>query len=188
MKRLSKEKRNHLVLAVLVSLITVSVLYFVLIGYQQENLELLVTQKESTDKSLNQISDTRKNSVQIEADLVTFSETLRKEEKEMASDDLYVWMLTAMRNFNKAEYSIDIKTTSSKGATEVNLLPKFPYKQFTISIAGSGYFHDIGKFIADYENKFPTSRVMNLDLFPEGSDEKLRFTLDITSLIRPTAQ
>jgi hypothetical protein len=71
----------------------------------------------------------------------------------------------------------------------VTLLPKFPYKQVVMTIIGTAYYHDLGKFIADYENEFPTSRIMNLDLSPasvQSADEKekLAFKFDIVSLVK----
>ena len=38
---------------------------------------------------------------------------------------------------------------------DVNLLPNFPYKQATLTVAGTAHFHDLGRFLADFENQIP---------------------------------
>jgi hypothetical protein len=56
---------------------------------------------------------------------------------------------------------------------------------------GTGYFHDIGKFIADLENKFPHMRVVNLAIDPSNAQgaglEKLSFRMEIVALVKPNA-
>jgi hypothetical protein len=67
----------------------------------------------------------------------------------------------------------------------MELLPNFPYQQLRFNIGGTGYYHDIGKFIADFENRYPHMRVVNLDMAPVGSDsEKLAFRADIVALVK----
>jgi hypothetical protein len=72
----------------------------------------------------------------------------------------------------------------------VNLIPRFPYKQATLSIGGIAHYHDLGRFIADFENSFPLMRVLNLSLdlnpTPTASDrDKLAFKMDIVTLVKP---
>jgi hypothetical protein len=137
-----------------------------------------------------QIQDMISNSKQIEAMLNIVSNKLSVQEEGMASGDLYSSMYNSVKNF-KALYKVDIPQFSSGGdAAPVNLLPKFPYKQVTISIAGTARYYDIGRFVSDFENRFPTSRVLNIDLSPASASgpedqEKLSFRMDIVSLVRP---
>jgi hypothetical protein len=61
-----------------------------------------------------------------------------------------------------------------------------------VSISGSAHYHDIGKFVADFENQFPTSRILNLDISPSSvtaadEKEKLAFKMDIVSLVASSA-
>jgi hypothetical protein len=72
----------------------------------------------------------------------------------------------------------------------VTMLPHFPYKQANLTIAGTALFHDLGKFICDFENQFPYFRVLNLSIEPVsslmGSDkEKLSFRLEVAALVKP---
>lgn len=189
MNKLSKEKRNQLILAVAAIVLLLAGIYFTLICYQQGSLLALAARKATTDKKMSEIRDSIKNSRQIEAELLVVSNKLALQEEEMPSGDLYASMVNTLRKF-KLGHKVEIPQFNSPGtAVDVTLLPKFPYKQVMMTIIGTAYYHDLGKFIADYENKFPTSRILNLDLSPASvqsvnEKEKLAFKLDIVSLVK----
>jgi Tfp pilus assembly protein PilO len=191
MNKLSKEKRNQLILSVVMTLVVVVGLYFTLIRYQQSGVRKLTDDKAKVDSDLQRIRDTFNNSKQIEAELTVVGNQLQSQEQDMASGDLYSAMIAFITAFKKP-YNIDIPQFNSGGAaTEVNLLPKFPYKQVTISVAGTAYYYDLGRFVADFENRFPSSRILNLDLTPASAQnpderEKLAFRMDIVSLVKPS--
>jgi hypothetical protein len=106
----------------------------------------------------------------------------------MASGDLYSSMFDIIRRF-KASHSIDVPQFNSTGiASDLDMLPRFPYKQATMSIAGTGYYHEIGRFVAGFENAFPSCRIQNLDLSIASLErpddrEKLSFRMDIVFLV-----
>jgi Tfp pilus assembly protein PilO len=189
MKRLSKQKRNQLVMVVLVTVLVVAGLWITLIRYQQSALRTLYAKRKTDQTKLFQIQETIRNSKQIEADLVVVSNRLAAQEQDMASGDLYASMYTMIKNF-KTPYAVDIPQFTSGGMAELNLLPKFPYKQYTISISGTAHFYDLGRFVADFENQYPSSRIVNLELVPASATgpedkERLSFKMDIVSLVQP---
>src|ERR1035438_2962631 len=57
------------------------------------------------------------------------------------------------------------------------------------AINGTVYYHDLGKFIADFENSFPHSRMVRLVVEPAAStdshSEKLSFKMEIITLMKP---
>lgn len=189
MNKLSKEKRNQLLLAVAAIVLLLVGIYFTLIRYQQGSLVAVAAQKATTEKKMSEIRDSIKNSRQIEAEFLVVSNQLALQEEDMPSGDLYASMVNTLRKF-KLGHKVEIPQFNSPGtAVDVTLLPKFPYKQVVMTIIGTAYYHDLGKFIADYENEFPTSRILNLDLSPasvQSADEKekLAFKLDIVSLVK----
>ena len=78
-------------------------------------------------------------------------------------------------------------------AGAVTLLPAFPYNQLSVSVNGTAYYEDLGKFLADFENRFPCMRIQNLNLEPgygpnADDREKLTFHMDIISLTRANPQ
>jgi hypothetical protein len=126
---------------------------------------------------------------QIESDLAIAKTALAEAEADIASGDLYSWVINTLRDF-KAKYKVNIPQFNPIGATtEVNLLPHFPYKQATLTVAGTAHFHDFGRFLADLENKFPHIRVLNLSLDLSQSPvaeerEMVNFKLDIVTLVK----
>jgi len=191
MNKLSKEKRNQLILASAGILLVLGGIYFTLIQYQQSGLKSWAIKKVGTEKKLSEIRDNIRNSRQIEAELLVVSNKLAEQEEEMPSGDLYASMVDSMRKF-KLGHKVEIPQFNSPSApADVTLLPKFPYKQVVMTIVGTGYYHDLGKFVADYENEFPSSRILNLDVSPASAQspderEKLAFKLDIVSLVKST--
>ena len=192
MNKLSKEKRNQLILTSAAILLVLGGLYFTLIQYQQSSLKSWGVKQVATEKKLSEIRDSIKNSRQIEAELLVVSNKLALQEEDMPSGDLYAALVSSIRKFRLGR-KVEIPQFVSPGSpTDVTLLPKFPYKQVVMSIVGTSYYHDLGKFIADYENEFPSSRILNLDLSPASAQspddrEKLAFKLEIVSLVKNTS-
>ena len=188
-RKLPKEKRNHLILVVLATMIAVAGLYVGLIRRQNENLARLAQQKEAAGRKLKLVIGTIHQSDPIKAELDDVRNRLTQSETDVASGDLYAWVINSLRQF-KAAYKVEIPQFSPLGAvSDVNLLPGFPYKQATLTVAGTAHFHDLGRFVADFENQFPHVRLVNLSLdanAPSASvePETLSFKMDIVTLIK----
>ena len=117
------------------------------------------------------------------------SGTLAAYEADMGAGDLYSWGLDVLRRF-RAAYKVDVPVVAQPVVGECTLLPKFPYKQAVFTIGGTAYYHDLGRFLADFENQFPHVRIVGLNLSPVSSlvgveKEKLEFKLDVVALLRP---
>lgn len=188
MNKLSKEKRSQLALVIIVVVAVVVGLWFGVVRSQKEDLRTLAAKKQEDSDKLAQIGDTIKNSKKAASELLTVSNELAQAERDMPYGDLYLSLVNTIRKF-KGDYSVQISDFTPSGSdTPVNLLPKFPYRQVTVTISGTAHYHDLGKFVADFENRFPTSRVLNLDLSPASitsadAKEKLAFKMDVVSLV-----
>ena len=191
-KKLPKEKRNHLILVVIITVSVLNGLGFGLIRYQHEKLAVLGAKRIAAELRLQQMKETVKHAEQIESELAEARKNIEAMENDMASGDLYAWVINTLRTF-KAGYKIEMPQFSPiSGMTEVTLLPDFPYKQATLTVAGSAHFHDLGRFIADFENQFPHIRVLNLTLdanpaLGAETQETLSFTMQISTLVKPGA-
>lgn len=190
MSRISSQKRSQTVLAAVVALAVGVGLWSSLIRFQQQKLQALKTQTAAAERKSSQIQDALRHRAEIEAVFNAASNHLAVQEQGMASGDLYESMVETVRKLS-ARYSVDVPQFSA-GATPapVDLLPKFPYQQATIIIGGTAFYHDLGRFIAEFENQFPYSRVQNLELMlappsEKVEKEKLLFRMEIVSLIKP---
>jgi len=192
MKTLSKDKRNQLVLAVLLTAGSLAGLWFGLISFQKQHLRALSQRTKAAQEELQQVRQAIQTADTVEAQLADFSAQLAKLEENMASGDLYSWSFNTIRKF-KLLYKVEIPQFSQvDGPKDVQLLPHFPYKQATLVVSGTAFFPDLGRFIADFENQFPYFRVLNLNLEPVSAlagaeHEKLSFRMEIAALVRPGA-
>lgn len=188
-KKLPKEKRDHLILVVLITVVALGGLSFGLIRSQYNNLKRIRASEREAAAKLQTMKDTINRADQIETELGEVSKTLATREESMASGDPYSWAIDLVRRFRIA-HRVDVPVISQPIVSETTLQPKFPYKQASFALSGTGFYHDIGKFIADFENQFPEIRIVNLRLSPVTSlvneeKEKLEFRMDIVALMRP---
>jgi Tfp pilus assembly protein PilO len=189
LRKLPREKRNKLVAVVAGALLVVAGMYLLLITPQNQNLDRLARKKVEVKNSQRRILDAVRRASEIETELTSARKTLSDAEVDIASGDLYSWVINTLRRF-KSAYSVNIPQFSPiSGTSEVNLLSNFPYKQATLSLSGTAHFHDFGRFLADLENQFPHMRVLNLSLelnqSPAADDqETVSFKLNIVTLVK----
>ena len=139
-----------------------------------------------------------KQAEKVEADLELATRKLKAIEDTMASGADYSWALLLMEK-SRAGQEVNIIDVTRPAKGEVGVLAQFPYDAAVFSVRGAAYYHQFGKFLADFENRFPYFRVQNLSLGPgaesatgsdgsaaRASDEKLTFRMEIIALIKPT--
>jgi hypothetical protein len=188
---MTKGKRNQAIGTILVTVLALGALGYGLIQRQYANLQVLARKKSEDDTKLRVMETALKNAAQIEAELAAVAASLAEKEAAMASGDLYSWSINTMKRF-KTGYKVEIPQFGPiSPLSEVSLLPRFPYKQATLNVGGKAFYHELGRFISDFENQFPFMRVVNLtlDLDPSpapGDREKLVFKMDIVTLVKPT--
>src|SRR5437016_4984189 len=190
MNKLSKEKRNRLILVILITLAVLSGLWLGLINFQEKYLRELAAKKDANRATLDKQELRIRNADRLEAEVIEATKKVAELEEDMAPGDPVSWLFGKIQVF-KLPYKVEIPQISAPGETK-DFLGKFPYKQAAFSVGGTAYFHDLGKFISDFENHFPYFRVMNLDLTPatgaaESDKEKLTFNLQIVTLVKPSA-
>ncbi len=189
MSKLSKEKKQHLVLVIVGTLAIIAALGYLFIKGGYDKLSSLEQKKTAAREKLEQMQNTTRRAKDLEAVFMDTQQSLTEKEATMASGDLYSWMFTTLRRFQRG-YKIEIPQISPVVSGDMVLLPKYPYKEATVAVGGSAYYHEIGRFVADFENAFPYMRISNLTLdlnssANPGDYEKLSFKMEITSLIKP---
>lgn len=186
--KLSADKRNKLIGVAIVTAAVIGALWYFVVEDRNVTLQDFKEKQADALTQRKKIDNAIKGAGKIEQGLKDAAEKLAVIQQEMASGDLYSWMYTTIKNF-KAAYHVDIPQFSTVETADNTLLYKFPYKQVKMTISGSAYFHDFGKFLSDFENRFPHIRVENLVLEPtSGADrtadrEKLAFRMEIIALV-----
>ncbi len=185
MKRLPPAKRNQLIGVIVATLGLICAVYFLLILPQNgKNADLAMKIGKETTR-LDQMNTTIKQMEATATTLTDLTQQLNHAEQDVASGDLYAWIVDNIRAF-KTGYRVDIPTPAQPGESDCDLLGDFPYKQIRVTLNGTAYYHDLGKFVSDFENKFTHCRVVNLSADPTSSGgERLNFRMDIIALVKP---
>jgi hypothetical protein len=158
---------------------------FGLIRSQNATLSGLADSRRAAGNKLQSMEGTIKNADVTSGQVTDTTYALSSAEADMASGDLYSWTYGTIRLF-KQQYKVEIPEIGHPEVGDVDLFSSFPYKQLRFSINGKAYYHDLGKFVADFENAFPHVRVVNLIIEPAaGEGEKLSFRMEIIALLKP---
>lgn len=189
MKKLSKEKRSHLILVALLTLGGIGGLWFGLIDMQQQKITDIRKKIKETEQQMEKVQKVVVDAAQVDSALKFSGERIDEVEKDMPSGDLFSWIVSAVKKFNTPGYKVDMPQYGVPVIGEVAMLPGFPYNQTAVAVSGSAYYYDLGKFVADFENRFPYMRVQNVTVEPGGGTtaeehERLAFRLEILTLIK----
>jgi len=196
MARLSKEKRDRLILVVILTIALSVGLWYGIITTRKERLaETKAAIRAAIDK-LEKARILVKQTGRAEAQVAEAVNKLKVVEDAMASGDYYTWAIQLLVEHVRDRHQVRIIETTRPVKGEVLLLAQFPYQAAIFTVRGAGHYHDFGKFLADFEHRFPYFRVQNLSLAP-GSDggtdtssaasgeESLSFRMEIVALIKP---
>jgi hypothetical protein len=128
---------------------------------------------------------------------------LEAKEDEMAPLEKFKWFYNTLeRSLNQHSVKL-VDITREPELGELGVLPRFPFQAATFGVKLNARYHDLGSFLADFENQFPYMRVQNLALEPESgmklsgkeqlmaekteSDpEGLAITLRVVTLVKPS--
>ena len=188
MNKLSKAKRDQIILVGMCTLCLLALIILGLIRPQYAATAEINGRTVAAREHLQSMENAIKKANAVSDQLAGLTSTLTQAEGDLASGDPAQWIYNTIRNF-KEHYQVDVSVNSQLSMGEVELLPHFPYKQLKVTVGGTAYYHDLGKFIADFENAFPHAQIANLTLDPAGgtgaSSEKLAFKMEIVALANP---
>lgn len=188
MNRLSKDKRDKLILVVLFTILALVALWYGVISLQRSKLDEIGKKTAEAEAKLARASDLVSSRDRIEAQLQVVSAKLKTMEAGMPAGDVYAWFIGLIDQF-RASYPVDIPQKSREEIVDVGALPRFPYRAARFTVKGSAYFHDFGRFLAAFENTFPYMRVQNMELEPTApaassveEREKLSFKFELVAV------
>lgn len=197
MARFSKEKRNRLILVIVGFLAIAGGIWYLVIKTSisklQQSGSKLAAAKDKLERSRNWVNQAE----QMEVAAEEATRRLREFEEGMApGTDLFSWSYVLLDKA-RAGQAVEIIEVTRPQTNQVGVLPDFPYTAATFTVRGIAHYHDFGKFLADFENKFPYFRAQNLSLgtASEGGPEtatasigkeRLYFKMDIVALIKPS--
>jgi Tfp pilus assembly protein PilO len=190
--KISKEKRNQLIILSVIAVLVLVGIWYLLIRGQNVALAQISGKIAQARENQRRMVQTMKAADRISEDFEAAAEKMTVIEKGMATGDYYSWMYNTIKEF-KNSYRVEIPQFSTVDVGDCSLIYKFPYKQVRMTISGSAFYHDFGRFIADFENHFPHMRLQNLELSSgatrgnstDREREKLSFRVDVIALAKP---
>lgn len=197
MNNLPKQKRDHLILIAIGTVAIIAALILFVGDSQRAELKRTQLKTENIRVKLNQADKLTREESEIRQRLQKVSKDLADRESTLVPErDTYAWFLQSLTQFLSVHRGAGVSPSgiSQPEIGEAILIPKFSYKTATFHIKANGYFHDVGRFIADLESEFPYARVQNIDMQRgtsggQNSDpEKLMSTFDIVMLMQPSTQ
>ncbi len=195
-KALSAEKKQHLVAVAMGTLLGICAVYFLLIGPGREDLAKLSIQTAEAEKKYADADRLVKRAQTVQEELEKLEERLAGVEAGMVQSDPVQWIRSTEIKFrSQAPYKVEIPNFPFRGQGDMGMIPDFPYKAANYLFSGTAYYHDLGRYLSDWENQFPYIRILNLEITPEdagplsiASDEdreRLSFTFEVSVLVKP---
>ncbi|MBI3191389.1 MAG: hypothetical protein HYZ36_01905 [Pedosphaera parvula] len=190
MNKLSKEKLQQLILLGVGTLIAIGVLWALVINRQWGAIKETRGKISETEEKIATGQRWVGKKKEVDKGLEEIAKKLGDIEGGMASGDLYLWFDSLLKNFQIKHGKVRVPRISRPENIQVGLLPEFPYQAVKYTVQGSAYYHDLGKFVADFENEFPYMRIQNLELRPVSAldttdPEKLEFSMQVVALVKP---
>ena len=177
-------------MVIVATIAALALVFILLIKPQKEENEKLGLKIRTEQERLKTIETAIKDTDAIAARLTDISLQLNRAEDDIATGDVYAWTYDTIRRF-KATYHLDIPSIGQPTISDMDMLPGFPYRQVRVTISGSAYYHDLGKFVSDFENSFPHMRMVNLSIEPANMTgtnvERLSFRVDVIALVKPNS-
>jgi hypothetical protein len=195
MSKLPKDKRDKIILVGMGTVAAVVAIYFALINVQRQAFNEVKKKHTDATDNVTRGNATIKTAATVESEFKQVNDKMKVCEANMAPPtDMLSW-LTQLLNEFRLGHNVDIPQFSRETPTEVGTFPKFPYRAAVFTVRGSAFYHDFGKFLADFENKYPYIRVQNIELEPLSHEastsaamrEKLSFKMELLTLVRPIA-
>ncbi|MEK7678243.1 MAG: hypothetical protein AAB676_20630 [Verrucomicrobiota bacterium] len=168
MIKLSKDKRDKLIMVVLATIGVIGLLYTFVLGAQKEKLAEYARKISQLQYDVDKAERLCKKSRQIQTDLQKSREELQAKEERMAPVDKYKWFFNIINPFADARGVRLTSISPDPKPEDVLLLPKFPYQAASFSVEAVAQYHDLGKFLADFENEFVYMRVQDLKIERKG--------------------
>ncbi len=183
-----QQRRNFLILSV-VTVALLLALWFLLIAPARDRLKESSQAENSLSQKIAAKKQVIRNAEEVKTEFAASSRELSAIEAQMVSGDPYLWIYKMLKEFEVPQ-KIEFSKIDRPQSVELNLPINISYKTISFNVAGAATFHDLGTFLARFENSYPYIRIQHLEMEPAGlssvSDEKLSFAIEFRTLVKPS--
>lgn len=186
--KLTKAQRDQMVMVIFGTVAVGAALWYFVVNDRNQALAQTRGKEVQMRDKLGKADDLLRRAEMISDTLRAQSNKLWAIDSGLAPDrDAYLWLITNMNSYvtkwraqastetappgsliNTAlPHEMNITSFSTPDVTDKGLIPHFPYRWAMFHVKGIAYFHDFGKFVADFENDHPYFRIQNLESGPK---------------------
>lgn len=169
-RKLPKEKLQKVVLICVLTLIAVvGVVEFYVLGNWSalRDAEANITKLNDQIRQSERKARDAKQDVAYRAEVKSFAETQRS---AMVSGDPFAWVV---REISLLAEQHPVRVTALHPGGRAESSGKSPSQTYTTRIDFSGTYDQIGEFIRDLENRFPTAEIQSLSVSGNADDKGL---------------
>lgn len=196
MNKLSKDKRDKLILTLIGTVGIVAVLYFFVLSDMKDEHNTLGTKIFSTKDRIDKAERIIKRQQNFNQEMAALKGALDVRQAQMPKPgEDHVWFLKIVED-RRTKYNLDINEIRNPEPWDPGVLPNFPFKGVAFNVTLVGGYTDFGRFLADFENEFPFMRTQLMSITPDvtpgppgsgiatADTGKLRFNFRVISLIK----
>ena len=196
MNKLSKDKRDKLILTLIGVVGVIAVIYFFVLSDMKDERSLLSTKVTSTRDKIDKAERILKRQQHFNEEMAQLRGALNARQAHMPRPgEDHVWFLRIIED-RRGTYNLDISEIRNPEPWEPGILPNFPFRGVAFNVTLIGAYTDFGRFLADFENTYPFMRVQLMSVSPDmqlgapgtgqlpQSSGKLRFNFRVVSLIK----
>jgi hypothetical protein len=201
--KLAKRKRDRLILLAILTVALSAGVWQLLIQSTTERLAKARELETAAAKKFEAAAAFLQGSSSLEDQAAGLSNQLAQIERTLANRaDPFAWSYQLiMRATNQANARLELReVTRPQAPGPVGILPEFPYQAVSFELRGVAYWEELGRFLADFENRNPYfyTRNLQLGLAREADDsktdsgagervERLTFKVDVVALVQPVS-
>ncbi|GEM_PF-758259 len=190
MPPLNPEKRKQLILLMLGAGAAVSVLWFAAIRPLQASIAEFRTKTGEVQGKIDSANRAILLSDRFRTDFEAARRKLHQAEQGIAKGDVYRWIINTLLDFQAGFKEIELTDFEQPQIGELPMPPALPYRAATFYLSGIATYHQFGKFLAAFENRFSYIRLQNLQLEPANTVQnipeapgKLNFKMQLLLLV-----
>lgn len=172
MNKIPKEKQNQMAGVAAGALVLVGLIWYFLISIPGARLARLEENKNEFENKLFRADNWIRRSARVAADLTELKQKLGEIESGMptpAQLNGNKWvrdLLTSFIQSNRHDVTLMRLHQEPLKGRQAIILPNFPYEGASYEVEARAFYHDIGRFLADFENSHPYFRFQTIRLSP----------------------
>jgi hypothetical protein len=193
MNNWSPERRRKFAALVVGTLIVLVVLWQGGIVTLQGRLHQKESKIDLIEGRLKKAEAARSLAPKYEAEMEANLRRIRALEGKMAQGDVYRWVINHVLDLQDLHH-VTVTSFQPPRIGELDVPPPVPYKSAAYSLNGNAHYHNLGTFLADFENSSPFIRLRGLTIqaaapgFTGATEpERLAFQVDFSTLISTNA-